>query len=144
MDNATRALASFRGKRTCAQALLATYGPALGVPETLAHDLAKAFVGGMAFLGGTCGVATAAFMVLGLRFDFDEANARAKRFAEGFVARHGTLSCNGLLGCDIGTAEGRRYMREHDLRERRCAGLLADGCAILDALLAGETENQGA
>lgn len=136
MDNATRALDAFRGGRTCAQAVLAAYGPDLGVPQALADDLAKAFVGGMAFSGGTCGVVTAAFMVLGLRFDGEAAVARGNLLAERFTDKYGTLACNGLLGCDISTGAGRRFMKEQGLRETRCAGLVAGGCAILDALLA--------
>lgn len=140
MDHATRALELFHGKRTCAQALLAAYGPDLELSQTLAEGVARAFVGGMAFTGATCGVVTAALMVLGLRYDMAEANACAKLFLERFADRHGTVACNALLGCDISTDEGRQNMQARNLRETRCAGLLADGCAILDTLLAGDQD----
>jgi hypothetical protein len=40
-----------------------------------------------------------------------------------FEQRHGSCSCRVLLeGCDLRTAEGQRYFREHDLLHKTCVG----------------------
>lgn len=131
-----KTLELFHNKLTCSQALLMAYGPEGGLSEDIASNIGKAFVGGMGFTGGTCGVATAVFMILGLHYDLQTTNAHVNLFVENFTEKNKSMLCNDLLGCDIGTAEGRQFMKEHDLRATRCAKLLADGCDILDAILA--------
>lgn len=93
----------------------------------------------MGFMGGTCGIATAAFMVLGLHYDLQTTNAHANLFVENFTEKNKAILCNDLLGCDISTAEGRRFMKDHALHGTLCAKFLADGCDILDAILSLET-----
>jgi C_GCAxxG_C_C family probable redox protein len=134
-----KTLEHFHNKFTCAQALLMAYGPECGLSEEMAGNLGKAFVGGMGFMGGTCGVATAAFMILGLHYDLQTTNAHANLFVENFTGKNKTLLCNDLLGCDISTAEGRQFIKDHDLRGTLCAKFLADGCDILDAILSLKT-----
>ena len=134
-----KALEHFHNKFTCAQALLMAYGPQCGLSEEMAGDIGKAFVGGMGFMGGTCGVATAAFMILGLHYDLQTTNDHTNLFVENFTEINKTLLCNDLLGCDISTEEGRNCMKDRNLRETLCAKLLADGCDILDAILSQKT-----
>ena len=51
---------------SCAQALLAVYGPELGMDRETALKVAGGFGGGMGRMAGTCGAVTGAFMVIGL------------------------------------------------------------------------------
>jgi hypothetical protein len=56
----------------------------------------------------------------------------------GFEKRHGSCFCRVLLdGCDLRTAEGQQYFKEHDLLHKTCLGCVqtvVDGLArILDA-----------
>ena len=139
MNHKEQVLAHFNNKFTCSQALLMGYGPEFGISEELASNLGKVFVGGMAFMGAACGVATAAFMILGQQYDQATANAHANLFVENFTEKNKALLCNDLLGCDISTAEGRQFMKDHDLRGTLCAKFLANGCDILDAILSLKT-----
>lgn len=139
MNHKEQVLAHFNNNYTCSQALLMGYGHEMGISEELASNLGKAFVGGMGFMGATCGVATAAFMILGLHDDLQTTNAHANLFVENFTEKNKAILCNDLLGCDISTAEGRQFMKDHDLRGTLCAKFLADACDILDAILSLKT-----
>jgi hypothetical protein len=140
MDRKEKTLELFHNKFTCTQALLMAYGPKCGLSEELAGNIGKAFVGAMGFMGGTCGVATAAFMIFGLYFDLQTTNVHANRFVECFTEKNKTILCNDLLGCDISTAEGRQFMKDHNLRGTLCANFLAHGCDILDSILSQEIQ----
>ena len=78
--------------------------------------LADAFGGGMGHMGLTCGAVTGACMVIGLRHGRTAAGDNeakritsllVKRLAEEFQERNRTMVCKELMGCDVGTPEGR-------------------------------------
>ncbi len=52
--------------RSCAEAMLAAHGPAMGLDEQTAVKLASGLGGGMGLMGDTCGALTAAYLVIGL------------------------------------------------------------------------------
>ena len=67
MTKPERAVDLFARQFNCAQAILGAYGPDEGLDERRCLTIAAPFGGGIARLGETCGVVTAAIMVLGLR-----------------------------------------------------------------------------
>ena len=129
----------------CAQAMLGAYAEELGLDRAQALKVATGFGGGMGRMGGTCGVITGAYMVLGLKHGMtDPADQESKTrtyaavqaFAHEFTARWGALDCRALLGVDISTPEGFAAARDQGLFGSRCARFLETAAELLDAELA--------
>jgi C_GCAxxG_C_C family probable redox protein len=140
MDKADQAVGRFQGGFNCAQAVLSAFAPGLGLAEDLAGRLATAFGGGMGCSGNVCGAISGALMVIGLRtgtsraFDKEgkeRAYQAARDFLQQFQARHGSLACRELIGCDIGTPEGVAYAKERDLFTTRCCEFVRTAAEIL-------------
>ena len=115
MDKVKAAEFLFERGYSCAQAILASYGPDLGLGRVEALRLASGLGGGMGHTGRTCGTVSAALLVLGLRHGAAEAAPRGTRglatekageFIRRFEATHDTSECKTLLGADLSTPEG--------------------------------------
>jgi C_GCAxxG_C_C family probable redox protein len=143
MSKVNEAVECFCGGSACSQAILATYGPDLGLPRHQALKLGSAFAGGMR-MGETCGAVTGAFMALGLRHagrDCDRLGGReavykaVMGFAERFKERHESILCRDLLGCDISTHEGMETAVEGNLFRDICPRLVQSAAEILEEML---------
>jgi C_GCAxxG_C_C family probable redox protein len=108
--------------------------------------VSAAFAGGMR-MAETCGAVTGAFMVLGLAHcDHTCRTAEGRKrayenvvsLAEEFKARHGSVRCRDLLGCDISTPEGGRLAAEKGLFRSRCPELVRSAAEMLEARLPTE------
>jgi C_GCAxxG_C_C family probable redox protein len=146
MDNkkAEHAVACFKSDFSCSQAVFSTYAEQLGLDNQVALKISCAFGGGMARMAETCGAVTGALMVIGLKHGKtrpDDADAKDKTYAltrefvERFKARHSSIVCRELLGCDIGTEEGKRIFDERMYKDTRCAKFVADAATILEEIL---------
>ena len=129
----------------CAQSVLAACGQRYGLDRQTALRVAEAFGGGMGRMGLTCGAVTGALMTIGLKHakltpqDNDSRRKSidlTRRFREAFEARHGTIACRELLGCDISTAEGFLHARDAGLFRDVCAKVVRDAAEIVTDLLA--------
>jgi C_GCAxxG_C_C family probable redox protein len=107
----------------------------------------------MARMGETCGAVTGAFMVIGLkhgsaanwlvegRVDDRENGKRlntyrlVRELTDRFAARHGSIRCKDLLGCDLSTPEGGKMVEEKNLFRTVCPGLVRDAAEILEEIL---------
>jgi C_GCAxxG_C_C family probable redox protein len=144
MNRKDRALGLFKDGYSCSQAVAAVFAEDHGLPVATALRLAQGFGGGMARLAETCGAVTGAIMVVGLKHGRtrpgDEA-AKERTYAlvqelfRRFRARHGSLRCLELLGCDIGTAEGRKLAADGKLHASLCPLLIASAIDILEDIL---------
>ena len=90
-------------------------------------------------MGGTCGVVTGAFMIIGLKFggsDVQDKELKArtyglvKRFAAEFEARNGSITCRDLPGFDIGFRD--KISDSGRIISQRCPGFVRDSIAILE------------
>lgn len=99
--------------------------------------------GGCARLGLTCGALTGAYLVIGLKYGkvkADDNDAKDKTCAivqelsERFVARNKSLNCTELLGCDLGTPEGRQKEKEQNLIVTVCEKVVKDAVEILEEI----------
>jgi C_GCAxxG_C_C family probable redox protein len=144
MDNVERALSRFEQGFSCSQSVLSAYGPQLGLDAELALRVSGAFGGGMARMGRTCGAVTGALMAIGLqrgstKADDDEAKDAcydlAREFVDRFEARHGSITCQELLGYDISTPEGRALAKEQGLFATLCPKLVQDAAEIVGQIL---------
>lgn len=105
-EAAAQAAARFAQGCTCAQAVLATCAPALGIAETTAMRLGAGLGAGLGGLRETCGAVTAMAAILGLRHGPEapmDAKAKAALYKEvqaaiaDFDAAFGTHACLALL-----------------------------------------------
>ena len=92
----------------------------------------------------TCGAVTGAFMVIGLKFGrarADDIEAKMKtakmtnEFAKKFKARHGSIGCTDLIGCNISTPEGFEEAKKKDLFKQVCPKYVISAAEILDEIL---------
>ncbi len=145
MNRADEAMSLFKSGCCCSQAVLATYGPSLGMSHEQCLAIACGFAGGM-HMAETCGAVTGAFMVLGLRHAGAKSNKLEGRaaskaaiieFTRKFEARRGTVRCRNLLGCDISTAEGMDQAKQQGLIARVCPQVVYEAAEILEQMSPG-------
>ena len=95
-------------------------------------------------LDQTCGAVTGAFMVIGLKYGrikADDIEAKMKtaklaaEFAKKFKARHGSIGCTELIGCNISTLEGFEEAKRKDLFKQVCPKYVMSAAEILDDVL---------
>jgi C_GCAxxG_C_C family probable redox protein len=143
MGNADKAAAMFKEGFSCSQAILATYCEQFGLDKEQAYKIGSSFSGGM-HLDQACGAVTGAFMAIGLKYGrtrADDVEAKmntAKKvveFAKKFKARHGTIACTELLGCNISTLEGYEEAKKRDLFKQVCPKYVVSAAEILDEML---------
>ena len=145
MKRVDEAVSSFRQGSNCAQAILATYGTSYGIDRQLALRLAMGLGGGMGRGGEVCGAVSGVVLTIGLKTSSEgdaqskkvkeETYGKVREFFEKFKALHGSVTCKGILGCDLGTEEGQKEAREKDLFSKICTGFVADAARILEELL---------
>ncbi|HLA84234.1 MAG TPA: C-GCAxxG-C-C family protein [Thermoguttaceae bacterium] len=142
MNRIETAVSRFAEGFNCSQAVLSVYAEELGLDESAALRIASGFGGGMGRLGGTCGAATGAMMALGLRHGAASADREAKErvyaqvveFARRFTARHGTIVCRELLGCDLSTPEGLQRAVDEKAFTTVCPKFVRDAVEILEEM----------
>lgn len=143
MSRVEDAVECFCRGAACSQAIVAVYGPSVGLPREQGMKLASGFAGGMR-LAQTCGAVTGAFMVLGLRHagtNCDQRDGREgvytalREFTDKFQQRNNTVVCKELLGCDISTAEGSERAKREGLFRSICPRLVQDTAEILEEML---------
>lgn len=142
MTKAERAVDLLSKGYACSQAVVTAFGPDYGLDRDMGLKAATGFAGGMG-CGDTCGAVTGAVMVLGLHFSRPdcvtrEGRAEPKRavveFMNQFKARHGTLTCRNLLGCDISTPEGMEKARAEGLFANVCPAFVRSAAEIVEQM----------
>jgi C_GCAxxG_C_C family probable redox protein len=143
MTNSKKAEAIFREGFSCSMAVLGAFCEQFGLDKNLAYKVSSGFGGGM-HLDQTCGAVTGAFMVIGLKFGrtrADDIEAKMKvakmtnEFAKKFRARHGSIGCTALIGCNISTPEGFEEAKKKDLFKQVCPKYVISAAEILDEML---------
>jgi C_GCAxxG_C_C family probable redox protein len=138
-----------QGGFSCAQAILATYGPELGMDRETALKIAGGFGSGMGRMAGTCGAVTGAFMVIGLVHGMTKEGDQkqkeisyelVRRFAGKFRERNRTLECRELMGVDVSTPGGLAVASEKNIFRTVCPKYVQDAAEILEELLADSLE----
>lgn len=143
MSHVDDALACFAEGFNCAQAMLATYGPLHGLDREACLRIASGFGGGMGRSGQTCGAVTGAIMALGSLSGYTEAAdletknrcySLVREFMKRFLARHGTVNCNELLGVDMGTQAGYAEAMARNTHTDVCPAFVRSAAEILEEL----------
>ena len=145
MNDVERALTCFKDNYNCSQSIFSTYAPRFGVNREHALKISSAFGGGIVRMGNICGTVTGAFMTIGLKHgkivngeeesQNDKTYEVAKEFINKFTSINGAIECKDLLGCDIGTPEGKQYAVDNNLIETVCVKSVKTSAEILEELL---------
>lgn len=144
MEKHEKALERFENGFNCSQSMFSVFAEELEMDLKEALRVSTAFGGGIVGTGCTCGIITGGLMALGLKHgkdnpSDDEAKANTYELGKTFIKRiqelHGNETCNGLLGCDITTNEGKTYKDENNLKEKVCKKVLADAVKLLEAMI---------
>ncbi|TAL36726.1 MAG: C_GCAxxG_C_C family protein [Spirochaetes bacterium] len=129
MTRTEKALAMFKNGSACSQAILAAFGPGLGLGEALAHRLATGLGAGLGRKQYVCGAISAGVLVLGLKYGNErpeegvikeEAYTITREFIDALECELGSSSCRELLGAPILTDEERKAARERGLFDTIC------------------------
>jgi C_GCAxxG_C_C family probable redox protein len=128
----------------CAQAVFSAYAPSVGIKDEDALRIATAFGAGMGRQQEVCGAVTGACMAIGAQHGMiDSANPQAKEhtyelvadFMQKFREMHSSIICLDLLGCDMGTEEGRKEIAARKLHDEVCLPCVRDACKLLEEIL---------
>ncbi|KAF5088572.1 C-GCAxxG-C-C family protein [Methanoculleus horonobensis] len=148
---ADEAVSRFMQGYNCAQAVSSVFAKDAGVPEEVVLGIATGFGAGVARTDGMCGAVSGAVIAIGLLFGStgpEEKEAKdltydiTREFVTRFVEKNGTVSCTGLLGCDLSTGEGFARAREENLTRTICPRCVRDAVEILEEVLAPVTSGQ--
>ena len=145
MNDVERALECFKDNYNCSQSIFSTFAPRFGVNREHSLKIASAFGGGIVRMGNVCGAVTGAFMAIGLKYgkivDGEEGSPNdksyevAQEFIDKFTSINGAIICKDMLGCDIGTLEGKQYAEDNNLIETVCMKAVQTSAEILEELL---------
>jgi len=144
MSRSDCALSLFRQGFSCSQAVAAAFAEDFGLDKESALRVSQAFGGGIARRADWCGAVSGAFLVIGLKHGRTRAEdiaarektyALVREFIGRFEARHGRAKCLDLLGCDVGTPEGRKLAEEQKLHQTKCEGFVRDAVELLEEML---------
>lgn len=133
----------FKARFNCAQSTFGAFAEHLGLDLKAAIKIATPFGGGMGRNGHLCGAVSGAIMALGLAegvSEYDKEKETAcydlvRQFIDRFSAQHGSLTCPGLLGVDIGDPEALQQARDQDLFHTLCPHFVNDATRIAAELL---------
>jgi len=141
MDRAENAVTLFNQGFACAPAVFAPFSEGIGVEPKTALKIACGFGAGMGQMGKTCGAATGAFMVIGLKYGKgtpaeeplkQQTYALVREFTKKFEAINGTLVCRELIGYDLTTEEGLKAARASGIFRKSCLKYIRDAVMILE------------
>jgi len=126
-------------KFNCAQTVFSLFASELGIDEKIALKIASGFGGGMA-CAETCGAATGAYMVIGMKHGHSTSNPDEKaktknlikEFNSEFIKVHGSLICKNLIGFDISTPEGSVAAIETNVFNTKCPSFIKTACNLLE------------
>ncbi len=133
----------FEAHYNCAQSTFGAFAEHFNLDLTTAVRIATPFGGGIGHSGGMCGAVSGGIMAIGLArgidvYDQDKKEAcyaLAKAFLTRFSALHGSLTCPGLLGVDIGDPLARQDARERGLFRAVCTQFVVDAARLAAEVL---------
>ena len=98
----------------CAQAVFGAFAEDLGIDFNFAVKLSSGFGGGMGRLREVCGAVSGMFLVLNMKYGYDDPKANEEKktlykdiqaLAEDFKKENGSIVCRELLGLSIKGAD---------------------------------------
>jgi C_GCAxxG_C_C family probable redox protein len=138
------AVDQFKSGLNCAQAVVGTYAPLLGMSKDEALRISAGFGAGMGRLQHVCGALTGAFMIAGCKegtiIPGDKAAkertyALIQHMAKRFEEEHGATSCRELTGCDMNTEEGMKDFHDREVNARVCRQCVRTAARMIEEMV---------
>lgn len=139
-----QAVAAFNNGFNCAQAVFATYAEEFGIDYTQALKLSCGFGAGMGRRQEVCGAVSGAILLIGSKHgktkkEDNVANdltyKLVRQISDQFIAKHGSITCKELLGCNLQTPEGQKLFTENKFKELKCNKYVHDASELAEAML---------
>lgn len=114
MTKGDKAKELFEQGFNCAQAVFGAFADDLGIDFDLAVKISSSFGGGMGRLREVCGTVSGMFLVLSMKYGYDDPKANDEKkalykdvqaLAEEFKRENGSIICRDLLGLSIKGAD---------------------------------------
>ena len=154
-DHAKIAEELFLKGYNCAQAVFCAFTDLTGYDIDASARMSSSFGGGLGRLRETCGVVSAAALVLGILWGYDDpADYEAKKrhyalirdFAERFRTKNESIRCRELLtlaGLHPESGGEPEQRSEEFYRKRPCPRLVYDAARILDEIISEQDDRHG-
>ncbi len=134
-------LLKFKSGSNCAQSVLSTYLPTLGIPEPIAHKMGAGLGSGVGRKQYICGALNAGAIVLSTQTGNEKgadvvrkdlALERVRQLITGFEKKFKSSQCIDIIGIDISTAEGRKRALDAGVFRDICLPCIEEVCMQLE------------
>ena len=130
----------------CAQAVFGAFAEDLGIDFDMAVKISSGFGGGMGRLREVCGTVSGMFLVLSMKYGYDDPNANEEKKAlykdiqalsEEFKRENGSIICRELLGLTIKGADNPvpETRTEKYYKKRPCSELCEYAADLLETFI---------
>ncbi|MCU4175855.1 C-GCAxxG-C-C family protein [Carboxylicivirga sp. N1Y90] len=143
LDKKRYALQGFYEGKNCAQSVIMAYANEFDMDTKQALKLAQGFGGGIGKMQKTCGAASGAYMLIGMRNSAHIDNEHIQQstttemiqlFNKEFIRINGSDQCNKLLNIDLKTEEGQASFKAKDMKKEICSKCVTSAIDILEDL----------
>ena len=128
----------------CAESVLKAIAEEDGISSELLPGIATGFCGGMSRTCNMCGAVTGGILALNIVYgrktqnDTVEKNyAAVQKLISRFEKFFGTVNCQDLLGCDLGTKEGQAIFKNANLH-KKCIEYTGKATELTRCILDGD------
>jgi C_GCAxxG_C_C family probable redox protein len=145
MEKSEKALSYFNNSFNCAQSVLTSFGPELGLSEDDCLKVSCAFGAGMGKQQHVCGAVSGALMVIGLKFGKALNDSESKKentyektteFLKTFESKNGSIHCKTLLqGLNMNIEDDLIKIHELGLFETSCEKYVKEAVEITETLI---------
>lgn len=144
MDHSIKAEELFIKGYSCSQAVVAAFNDLTGLDDSTAKKVSSAFGGGIGRLREVCGAVSGMFMVLGLLYGYDDANAKEEKkelykqvqeLAGEFSSQNGSIVCRDILK-NPPTDPNPSPRTEEYYKHRPCSSMVVFAARQLDKFIA--------
>jgi len=132
---------AFESGLCCAESVLKVIAEEEGIKSDLLPGIATGFCSGMSKTCNTCGAVTGGILALNLVYgrksidDLKENNYRAvQELISIFKKEFGSVNCQELLGCNLGTEEGQQIFDEKELN-LKCIEFVGKSAEIVRSII---------
>jgi len=125
----------------CAESVLQSIAEAKGIQSDLIPKIATGFCSGVSRTCHMCGAVSGAIMAISMIFgrnapdkSVEKNYSRVRTLMAMFEDRFGSINCQELIGCDLGTEEGQHTYQSNNLRAQ-CKEYTAEATKIAVSLI---------
>ena len=124
----------------CCKAVVSAFAPVIDIDEKTKNCMMTPYRALLGSPQGLCGAVAGAVRIIELKQN-DKASAMelVSQLKQKFLAKHKSVACCDLLGCDLTTYEGKFKEMEENLCATHCVRYVEDVVDILEEILIFDT-----